>query len=334
MPKLLEVSELVVSFHTPLGKIYALRGVSFDLFPGETLALVGESGCGKSVTAQSIMGLIPDPPGRIEGGRVLFQGMDLTKLPERSLESIRGREISIIFQDPMTSLNPTMTIGSQIMESLKLSGKISRKDRLEKVREILNLVGISFPEKRLKQYPHQFSGGMRQRVMIAMALACAPKILIADEPTTALDVTTQAEIMEFIREIKDQTGTSLILITHNLGIVAGMASRILVMYGGKIIESGSVQEIFFQARHPYTWGLLKSIPRIDQSNKQRLYSIPGQPYDLYRLPAGCTFAPRCPYVMRICRERQPKFRKISVNRGVACWLEHPQAPFVRGEVVE
>ncbi|ATW25545.1 peptide ABC transporter ATP-binding protein [Candidatus Formimonas warabiya] len=325
---LLEVKELHISFHTHGGKIQAVRGVNFDLSPGEAIAIVGESGCGKSVTAQAIMGLIPDPPGRIERGKIFFQGLDLTSMPEDGMEKVRGREISMIFQDPMTALNPTMTIGKQITEGWALGRKISRRNAEKKAIEMLNLVGLPYPEKRVKQYPHECSGGMRQRVMIAMALAGAPKLLIADEPTTALDVTIQAQIMELMKEIKNQTGTSIILITHDLGVVAGMASRILVMYAGKIVESGSVREVFFQARHPYTWALLKSVPRLDEMKKQRLASIGGQPPDLFKPPGGCAFAPRCPYGMVICREKEPQFVQLAYQRGVACWLEHPQAPSV------
>lgn len=326
MHKLLNVKELQVSFYTHAGRIQAVRGVSFDLSQGETIAIVGESGCGKSVTAQAIMGLITDPPGRIEGGQVLFQGSDLIKLPERGMEKIRGREISMIFQDPMTSLNPTMPIGRQITEGLLLFRKLSKRDAQEKAVEMLNLVGLNFPEKRVKQYPHEFSGGMRQRVMIAIALVCQPKILIADEPTTALDVTVQAQIMELMKEIKEKTGTSMILITHDLSVVAGTASRVLVMYGGKIVESGPVREVFYHACHPYTKGLLKSVLRLDGTKNQRLKSIPGQPPDLLNPPAGCAFAPRCVYARDICRKLQPEFKEFGPKRGAACWWEDLQDP--------
>ncbi|MEL7563910.1 MAG: ABC transporter ATP-binding protein [Dehalobacterium sp.] len=328
MHKLLEVKSLQVSFYTYGGKINAVRQVSFDLFPGETVAIVGESGCGKSVTAQAIMGLVNDPPGRVEGGQVLFQGLDLTLLPEREMEKIRGREISMIFQDPMTSLNPTMPIGKQITEGLILLKKLSKREAHQKAVEMLNLVGLNFPEKRVKQYPHELSGGMRQRVMIAMALACQPKILIADEPTTALDVTIQAQIMELMREIKEKTGTSMILITHDLAIVAGAASRVLVMYGGKIVESGPVREIFYRPCHPYTYGLLRSAARLDETKSQPLKFIPGQPPDLFNPPPGCAFAPRCPYVMDICRKSEPQFAEIEPRRGKACWLQNNEALLV------
>lgn len=325
MTPLLEVKELRISFDLYGRKIQAVRGVSFDLAPGETIAIVGESGCGKSVTAEGIMGLITDPPGRIEGGQVLFQGSDLTLLSEREMEKIRGREISMIFQDPMTSLNPTMSIGKQITEGLFLFQKLSKREAEEKVMEMLKLVGINLPEKRIKQYPHEFSGGMRQRIMIAMALICQPKILIADEPTTALDVTIQAQIMELIKEVKQKTGTSIILITHDLAVVAGTASRVLVMYGGKIVESGSVREIFHHACHPYTQGLLKAIPHLDIRQNQRLRSIPGQPPDLFNPIMGCSFAPRCTFAMDICRELEPRFKEMGLKRGRACWLENSQA---------
>jgi len=327
--KFLEIKNLQVAFYTYGGRIQAVRGVSFDLSPGDTIAIVGESGCGKSVTAQTIMGLITDPPGRVEGGQVLFQGLDLTLLPEREMEKIRGREISMIFQDPMTSLNPTMPIGKQITEGLLLLEKMSKREAYEKAVEMLNLVGLNYPEKRVKQYPHELSGGMRQRVMIAMALVCRPKILIADEPTTALDVTIQAQIMELMKEIKEKTGTSMILITHDLSIVAGAASRVLVMYGGRIVESGPVREIFYHALHPYTRGLLKSVSRLDETKGQRLKSIPGQPPDLINPPPGCAFAPRCPYVMDICRNLEPEYVEIEPRRGRACWLENFEVPLLK-----
>lgn len=328
MDTLLEVKDLRVAFYSRVGKIQAVRGVDFHLFRGETTAIVGESGCGKSVAAQAIMGLIPDPPGRIEGGQILFNGSDLTKRSKREMERIRGREISMIFQDPMTALNPTMAIGKQITEGLLLSPGMSKREAIQRAVEMLDLVGLSFPEKRMKQYPHEFSGGMRQRVMIAMALVCRPNLLIADEPTTALDVTVQAQIMELMAEIKEKTGTSILLITHDLGVVAGSASQVLVMYAGKIVESGPVEEIFYRARHPYTWGLLQSLPRPDERKNQRLASIQGQPPDLFKPPAGCPFAPRCAYTMVICREREPEFSQLGPDRGVACWLTHPQAPSV------
>lgn len=333
--KLLEVKDLKVSFFTHVGEIQAVRGVTFDLSPGEAIAVVGESGCGKSVTAQSIMRLIPDPPGRIVGGEVLFNGTDITKLSKSQVEKIRGKDISMIFQDPMTSLNPTMTVGKQIAEGVVKHQNLSQEEAMKRAVEMLELVGIPFPEKRVKQYPHEFSGGMRQRVMIAMALACEPKLLIADEPTTALDVTIQAQILELMKDLKEKTGTSIILITHDLGVVAGVASRVVVMYAGKVVEFGPVKEVFYNARHPYTWGLLKSVPRLDDMKKQRLASIEGQPPDLFKPPVGCAFAARCDYAMKICQEMQPDFTNVGTDHGAACWLNHPQAPKVeRGNINE
>lgn len=320
MDTLLEVKDLQISFNLHGRKIQAVRGVNFDLSPGETIAIVGESGCGKSATVQGIMGLINSPQGRIESGQVWFQGSDLTLLSGKEMERIRGREISMIFQDPMTSLNPTMPIGKQITEGLLLFRKLSKGEAREKAIEMLNLVGVNLPERRIKQYPHEFSGGMRQRIMIAMALICQPKILIADEPTTALDVTIQAQIMELLEKIKEEIGTSIILITHDLALVAGTASRVLVMYGGKIVEAGSVREIFYDACHPYTQGLLKSIPRVDKIQNQRLKTIPGQHLDLFNPPPGCTFAPRCTDAMDICRQLEPRFKETGINRGRTCWL--------------
>lgn len=326
MSHLLEVDNLKVSFFTHIGEVQAVRGVSFHLDREETIAIVGESGCGKSVTAQSLVRLIPNPPGRIIGGRVMFEGRDLTQVPEKEMEKVRGEEISMIFQDPMTSLNPTMSIGRQITEGLILHQCISQKQAMEKAIELLGLVGIPFPEKRVRQFPHEFSGGMRQRVMIAMALACAPKILIADEPTTALDVTIQAQILELMKTVQEKTGTSIILITHDLGVVAGLAERILVMYAGKIVESGSTRDVFYRAGHPYTWGLLKSVPRLDEREKRRLFSISGQPPDLFKPPAGCAFASRCPHAMVICAKEEPMIHEKEKGHLVACWLAHPQAP--------
>ena len=333
MSRLLKINDLRVSFFTHVGEIQAVRGVTFHLSQGETIAIVGESGCGKSVTAQALMRLVPSPPGKIIGGQVLFEGRDISGVPENEMEKIRGKEISMIFQDPMTSLNPTMTIGKQIGEGLSLHQGMTRSKAQEKAVEMLSLVGLPFPEKRVKQYPHEFSGGMRQRVMIAMALACEPKILIADEPTTALDVTIQAQILDLMKQVQRKTGTSIILITHDLGVVAGLASRILVMYAGMIVEAGTTRDVFYSPRHPYTWGLLKSVPRLDETEKQRLASITGQPPDLFKPPMGCPFAARCPYGMVICREQMPKFTENENGHGAACWVEHPQAPPAKREVV-
>ena len=325
MRHLLEVDHLRVSFFTHIGEIQAVRGVSFDLAAGETIAIVGESGCGKTVTAQSLMRLVAEPPGRVTGGEIRLDGKNLILCSENELTKIRGQEISMIFQDPMTALNPTMTIGRQMAEGLQLHQGLSLAQARIRAVESLTAVGLPHPEKRLDQYPHQFSGGMRQRVMIAMAMACQPKILIADEPTTALDVTIQAQILELMEKVQQDTGVAIILITHDLGVVAGLAQRILVMYAGKIVESGTVQDVFYRARHPYTWGLLKSVPRLDDLKKTRLLAIPGQPPDLFKPPAGCAFASRCPRAMVICQQQEPPSWEAAPGHQSACWLEHPQA---------
>ena len=329
MPEhLLEVNNLKVSFFTHAGEVQAVRGTTFAIGTGEAVALVGESGCGKSVTAQSIMRLIPDPPGRIVGGEILFGGQDLAKLPEREMEKIRGNQIGMIFQDPMTSLNPTMTIGRQLTEGIVKHQGLPRREAEKRAVEMLALVGIPQPDRRVKQNPHEFSGGMRQRVMIAIALACEPRLLIADEPTTALDVTIQAQIIELMKELKDQTNTSIILITHDLGVVAGLCSRVLVMYAGQIVESGTLDEVFYRPGHPYTYSLLRAVPRLDAKVKERLVSIPGQPPDLLNPPKGCSFAPRCEFAMRICQERPPEERAVNDGHFVKCWLTVPGAPQV------
>nr|WP_263327586.1 ABC transporter ATP-binding protein [Neobacillus sp. Marseille-Q6967] len=324
MEKILQVKDLQVSFTTYGGEVKAVRGVSFDLHKGETLAIVGESGCGKSVTSQSIMRLIPDPPGKIAGGEILFKGKDLLRLKEPELRKIRGANISMIFQDPMTALNPTLTIGEQIMEGILQHEKLSRTKAKKAAVEMLKLVGIPSPEQRLKQYPHQFSGGMRQRIVIAMALICKPDVLIADEPTTALDVTIQAQILELFREIQKKTGVSIILITHDLGVVAQVANRIAVMYAGKIVELGTRREIFYQPKHPYTQGLLQSVPRLD-IEKAELVPIPGSPPDLFSPPAGCAFTARCPYAMEVCDRVYPFSTSLSNQHHVDCWLQDERA---------
>jgi dipeptide transport system ATP-binding protein len=324
MEKILQVKDLQVSFSTYGGEVQAVRGVSFDLHKGETLAIVGESGCGKSVTSQSIMRLIPDPPGRIKGGEILFRNQDLIKLKEPELRKFRGANISMIFQDPMTALNPTLTIGEQIMEGIMEHEKISRAQAKKAAIEMLQLVGIPSPEARLKQYPHQFSGGMRQRIVIAMALICSPDVLIADEPTTALDVTIQAQILELFRDIQKKTGVSIILITHDLGVVAQVADRVAVMYAGKIVEIGSRREIFYRPQHPYTAGLLQSVPRLD-IEKAELVPIPGTPPDLFSPPVGCAFAPRCKYSMEVCERVYPVQSSLSNNHHVDCWLQDERA---------
>jgi dipeptide transport system ATP-binding protein len=324
MEKILQVKDLHVSFKTYGGEVKAVRGVSFDLHKGETLAIVGESGCGKSVTSQSIMRLIPEPPGRIAGGEIIFKDKDLAKLKEPELRKIRGAQISTIFQDPMTALNPTITIGDQIMEGIRQHEHISRDEAKQKAIEMLALVGIPNPEIRLKQYPHQFSGGMRQRIVIAMALACEPDVLIADEPTTALDVTIQAQILERFRDIQKKTGVSIILITHDLGVVAQVADRIAVMYAGKIVELGTRREIFYQPQHPYTKGLLQSVPRLDME-KGDLVSIPGTPPDLFAPPVGCAFSARCPFAMEVCDRVYPFQYQVSDQHQVDCWLQDERA---------
>jgi oligopeptide transport system ATP-binding protein len=330
---LLEVKDLKVSFDTYAGEVQAVRGVSFHLNKGEILAIVGESGCGKSVTAQTLMRLIPTPPGRIKGGSILFNGsLDISKLTDKQMEKIRGKEMGMIFQDPMTSLNPTMQVGSQITEGLIKHQGLNKAEAMKRAIEMLKLVGISNPESRVKQYPHEFSGGMRQRVMIALALACSPKLLIADEPTTALDVTIQAQIIELMKTLSEKTHASIILITHDLGIVADMAQRVVVMYAGKIVEQGTIDDIFYNPKHPYTWGLLRSVPRLDNNAEEELVPIPGSPPDLFAPPAGCAFAARCPYAMGICTEADPEHSVVSGLHSAACWLLHPDAPKVERPV--
>ncbi|MDI6893260.1 MAG: ABC transporter ATP-binding protein [Bacillota bacterium] len=329
MDRLLEVSDLEVSFTTYGGEVQAVRGVSFQQYPGETLALVGESGCGKTVTVHSIVKLIPMPPGRIKKGQILFDGRDLTALSGREIERVRGREIGIIFQDPMTALNPTMTVGRQISEGLIKHQGMTARRAWERSLELMHMVGIPAPEERIRNYPHQFSGGMRQRVMIGIALACNPKLLIADEPTTGLDVTIQAQILDLLKDLQKKLGTSIILITHDLGVVAGMAHRTAVMYAGRIVESGTNDDIFYRPHHPYTWGLMRAMPRLDRDIREDLHSIPGSPPDLFRPPAGCAFAARCPYSMKVCFRYYPEEVEVSPGHFVSCWLEHPAAAGVR-----
>lgn len=320
----LEVKDLHVTFTTYGGEVKAVRGVSFDLFKGETLAIVGESGCGKSVTSQSIMRLIPSPPGKISNGEVLFNGQDLTKLQESEMRNIRGADISMIFQDPMTALNPTITIGEQIIEGIMQHETISRQDARKKALKMLELVGIPNPIERLKHYPHQFSGGMRQRIVIAMALVCEPEVLIADEPTTALDVTIQAQILDLFKDIQKKTGVSIIIITHDLGVVAQVADRIAVMYAGKIVEAGERREIFYNPQHPYTKGLLNSVPRLDLDGAD-LVPIGGSPPDLFSPPAGCPFAARCDFTMEVCDRVYPYKTRLSREHHVDCWLQDERA---------
>ncbi|SFG42008.1 oligopeptide transport system ATP-binding protein [Priestia megaterium] len=328
MSRLLEVKNLAVSFKTYGGEVQAVRGVNFHLNKGETLAIVGESGSGKSVTSQTIMRLIPMPPGRIKSGEMLFDGIDLAKKTDKEMEAIRGKDIGMIFQDPMTSLNPTMKVGAQIGEVVIKHSKVSKPEAKKRAVELLTLVGIPFPEQRVNQYPHEFSGGMRQRVVIAMALASNPKLLIADEPTTALDVTIQAQILELMKDIQKKTDTSIIFITHDLGVVANVADRVAVMYAGQIVEMGTVDEVFYDPKHPYTWGLLASMPSLDNEAEEELAAIPGTPPDLTNPPKGDAFAARNPYAMKIDFEQEPPMFKISDTHYAKTWLLHPDAPKV------
>lgn len=325
MEKILEVKDLHVSFDTYAGEVQAVRGVNFDLYKGEALAIVGESGCGKSVTAQSIMQLLPMPPARFKKGSILFQEQDLLKKSERQMQQVRGNEIGMIFQDPMTSLNPTTKVGYQIAEGLIKHLRISKKEALKRAEKMLELVAVSQPDRRVKQYPHEFSGGMRQRAMIALALACEPKLLIADEPTTALDVTIQAQILELLKDIQKKTGTSIILITHDLGVVAETCDRVVVMYAGKVVETGTVDDIFNNPQHPYTQGLLKSVPRMDMNRNEQLRPIIGTPPDLFNPPKGCPFYARCDCAMKVCEEHDPKQEQMNQQHYAACWLHHPMA---------
>lgn len=314
--KILEVKNLCTSFFTEAGEVKAIDDVSFSVYKGKTLGIVGESGCGKSVTSLSIMRLIPQPPGKIISGQILYQGRDITKLSLSEMRAIRGNEISMIFQEPMTSLNPVFTIGDQICEAISLHQDLSKKEVKNKAIEMLKLVGIASPEKRLEEYPHQLSGGMRQRVMIAMALSCNPQVLIADEPTTALDVTIQAQILDLLRELQQKVGMGLILITHDLGVVAEVADEVVVMYAGRVVEQGRVNDIFSSPKMPYTKGLLNSIPTLSKDptgkvKKSRLEAIPGIVPNLLHLPKGCRFQERCSYVMDQCRQEEPGLRVIS-----------------------
>lgn len=322
---LLSVRDLQVSFTTYGGEVKAVRGVSFDVAQGETVAIVGESGSGKSVTMQAVTRLLPTPPAFIRQGEILFDGKDLLKLSEREMQKVRGGDIGLIFQDPMTSLNPTMTIGRQIAENILKHDRVSKREAFDRAVEMLRLVGIPNPRERAMQYPHQFSGGMRQRAMIAIALASRPRLLIADEPTTALDVTIQAQILELMQKLQDEFGMAIIMITHNLGVVAKLADRILVMYGGKIVESGSARDVFYRPQHPYTAALLRSVPRLDADTTTDLASIPGTPPDLFSPPPGCAFAPRCEWAMKICTRQQPEYFAVEPGHLSACWLHHPMA---------
>ena len=314
---LIKLEDLKTYFYTEDGTVPAVDGVSFSIEAGKTMGLVGESGCGKSVTSLSIMRLIP-PPGKITGGKIIFNGIDLLDLPESEMRRIRGNKISMIFQEPMTSLNPVFTIGSQIAEVIQLHQGLDKNSAMEKAIEMMKLVGIPSPELRAKDYPHQLSGGMRQRIMIAMALACNPKLLIADEPTTALDVTIQAQILELIKELREKLGMSVLLITHNLGVVAETADNVAVMYAGKIVEYGTVRDIFKNPVHPYTWGLLQAIPRLD-TTRERLLTIEGSVPDMISLPPGCKFAPRCMFVKNKCEVSEPLLEEVTPGHMSRCW---------------
>jgi oligopeptide transport system ATP-binding protein len=317
---ILRVKNLQTYFSTDEGTVKAVDGVSFDLRAGETFAIVGESGSGKSVTNLSIMNLIPNPPGKIVGGEVLYGGRDLLRLSDREIREIRGNKISMIFQDPMTSLNPFLRISTQMIETIVLHQGLSKKDAKAKAIEMLGLAGIPAPEKRVDCYPHQFSGGMRQRVMIAMALSCNPEILIADEPTSALDVTIQAQILDLIGDLTARLGTAVIMITHSLGVVAGMCDTVCVMYAGRVVEQGPVDALFGNPRHPYTKGLIRSVPRLDKPNDERLFSINGQPPNVIDLPPCCPFFPRCEFAMDACRTKSPSSVETEDGLKVSCWL--------------
>ena len=321
MADLLNVQGLATQFRTREGMVHAVNGVSFKLKEGETLGIVGESGCGKSVTMMSILRLIPMPPGKIVSGQAIYQDKDLLKMSNDEIRHVRGAQISMVFQDPMTSFNPVITIGNQVAEPLEIHNGVTHKQALERAGEMLKMVGIPNVEERLKEYPHQFSGGMRQRVMIAMSLICTPQILIADEPTTALDVTIQAQIVELVKRLRDELGMAIIWITHDLGIIAGLAQRVLVLYAGFIIEEAPVKELYAHPQHPYTLGLLNSLPRMDETGYRRLTSISGMPPVLLRDVTSCPFAPRCTFKVEHCLHENPLLKTVSPDHHVACWVD-------------
>jgi oligopeptide transport system ATP-binding protein len=335
MTALLEVNNLRVSYHTYAGEVQSVRGVSFNVNKSEAVAIVGESGCGKTVTAKSIMGLIQCPPGEIKkGSSILFNGKNILEYDEKKMKSYRGSEVGMIFQDPMTSLNPTMKVGRQIAEGIQVHKGLSKKDAFNEAVNMLKTVGIPNADRRANQYPHEFSGGMRQRAMIAMAMSCAPKLLIADEPTTALDVTIQAQIIDLMKNLQINFGTAVLIITHDLGVVADIAQNVIVMYAGQIVEKGTTEDIFYNPKHPYTWSLLKSVPRLDSSKENDLMAIPGTPPDLLAPPVGCPFTARCSYCMTICEKMAPPVTNISAEHIASCWLHHSYAPavdFISGE---
>ncbi len=318
---LLEVKGLKTRFFTEDGVVHAVNGISYELEEGEAMGIVGESGCGKSVSVLSIMRLIPEPPGKIVGGEVWFEGRDLMKVDSEEIRKVRGNKIAMVFQDPMTSLNPVLTIGRQIDEALELHMGMDKREARRRTIELLEMVGIPEAAERADDYPHQFSGGMRQRVMIAMALSCNPRILIADEPTTALDVTIQAQIVDLVKRLRDEIGMAIIWITHDLGVVAGLAEKLIVMYAGYIVERANVKDLYKDPRHPYTIGLLGSLPRLDEKRKRRLFSMRGLPPDLIDLQPGCPFAPRCDYVIDRCWEETPPLQPVALNHEVACWID-------------
>lgn len=335
MKKLLEVKNLRVSFHSYSGEVEAVRGVSFHVNEGESVAIVGESGCGKSVTARTVMGLTQCPPGEIkEGSEIIFDGRDITKFSEKEWQRYRGGDCAIIFQDALAALNPTLTVGHQIEEKLKLHGIKDKKEAYSETVRLLTAVGIPNPEKRYKAYPHEFSGGMRQRIMIAIAIACNPGLLIADEPTTALDVTIQADIIDLIKELVKEHNTAVIMITHDLGVVADMAERIIVMYAGKVVEEGISEDIFYKTKHPYTRALLNSVPRLDLDEEKELEFIEGAPPDMTDPPKGCAFAGRCPYCMEICTKEEPPCYEFNEGHTAHCWKYHEYAEGLFGEVEE
>jgi oligopeptide transport system ATP-binding protein len=321
MTPLLDIRDLTVRFHTLDGVVHAVNGISYTLEEGETLGIVGESGCGKSVSVLSVMRLIPEPPGKISDGQVYYRGMDLLEMTLGEIRDIRGNEIAMVFQDPMTSLNPVLTVGRQISESLVVHRDMKWDEAQQRSIDLLDLVGIPQPADRIRDYPHQFSGGMRQRAMIAMALACEPSILIADEPTTALDVTIQAQIVDLVKELRDRLGMAIIWITHDLGVIAGLAENVIVMYAGFIVEKGNVDDIYANPRHPYTLALLRSLPRVDRDSDEKLATIPGLPPDLLGLPPGCPFERRCSYAVDWCSRENPTLQSIGPGHEIACWVD-------------
>ena len=331
MADVLKIENLHVSFDTYAGEVHAVRGVSLHVGEGEVLAIVGESGCGKSVTAQTIMKLNPMPPARIKEGSIDLCGEDIVAANEKKMQDIRGRLVSMIFQDPMTCLNPTMKVGKQLTEAICQHRKLSKDEAKKEAVRLLEMVQIPNAAERAEQCPHEFSGGMRQRVMIAMSMSCEPKLLIADEPTTALDVTIQAQIMQLMAKVREETGTAIILITHDLGVVANLADRVAVMYAGKIVETGTAEDIFYRPKHPYTQALLKSLPTVETSREEKLVSIAGTPPDLFMPPKGCEFASRCEHCMKVCKKHVPPTYEVGAGHKAACWRLHPACPVQRKE---